>query len=129
MDEVYIFPVIFFAIGFMCLFLALWGLNPKHLGTAVGKLENSKRVMVWSRSARKKVPITNFVYLYEVGSKTYRLKRASHTSRKSLFQRITVVYVKGFPRFGYPEKFPIWLYTLLGILAISAGLVMLWEIH
>ena len=113
---------VFFIIGGILLLAALLGRNPRFLGTAVGKLQNSKRVMVSQRHSSKKVPITTFVYLYEVNGRTYRLKRDSHGSRKSLMQRVTVVYLKGFPRFGYLEKFPCWQFALFGGFSVLAGI-------
>lgn len=115
MEELYFFAAIFFLIGVICLFLALWSRNPKHIGTAVGKLENSKRIMVSTKHSRKKVPITTFVYLYEVNGKQYKLKRDSRSSRSSLMRRVSVVYLKGFPQFGYLEKYPSGIFTMLGV--------------
>ncbi len=125
MEAIYFLPAFFLTAGGICIFTALWGRDPKHVGTAIGRLENAKRVMVWSRRARKKLPVTAFVYLYEVGGRTYRLKRDSHSSRNRLMQRVTVVYLKGFPRFGFLEKFPFWLFLLAGILAIAYGWMLL----
>jgi len=125
MDAIYTFALFFFVTGIGSILLALWSRNPKHIGTAVGRLECSRRVMVSMKHRRKKVPMTNFVYLYEVNGKTYRLNRDSHASRKSLMPRATIVYLKGFPRFGYLESYPYWLFTLLGITLIICGLMTL----
>ena len=129
METVYLFTAIFFLAGGICLFLALWSRNPKHIGTAVGRLDSSKRVMVSMKHSRKKVPMTNFVYLYEVNGKTYRLKRDTRSSRKSLMPRVNIVYLKGFPRFGYLESYPHWLFTLLGVILILCGGMTLSELQ
>lgn len=121
MEALYLMTAVCFSIGGVCLFLALWGRNPKHLGTAVGKLEHSRRIMVWTKYSRKKVPVTTCVYLYEVNGRTYKLKRDSRSSRKSLMPRVTVVYLKGFPWFGYLEKYPTGILTILGGFALLCG--------
>ncbi len=121
MESYYTMISVFFIIGGILLLLALLGRNPRFLGSAVGRLQNSKRVMVWTKHSRKKVPVTTFVYLYEVNGKTYRLKRDTRSSRKSLMPRVTVVYLKGFPRFGYLEKYPSWQFALIGATFLGGG--------
>ena len=125
MEGLYFIAAVYFLIAAICLFLALWSRNPKHIGTAVGKLENSKKIMVWTKHSRKKVPLTTFVYLYEVDGKTYKLKQDSRSSRSSLMRRVTVVYLKGFPRFGYLEKYPSGIFTMLGVFCLLGGIWLL----
>jgi hypothetical protein len=129
METIYTFSLFFFVAGIGSILLALWSRNPKHIGTAVGRLDSSKRVMVSMKHSRKKVPMTNFVYLYEVNGKTYRLKRDTRSSRKSLMPRVNIVYLKGFPRFGYLESYPHWLFTLLGVILILCGVMTLSELQ
>lgn len=107
------------------LILALLGKNPRCIGTAVGTLVDSKKVMVSVKYQRKKVPVTACVYRYEVGGRVYRLKRDSRYSRSSLMRKVTVVYLKGFPRFGHLEQFPTLPLTILGIAGLALGLWML----
>lgn len=121
MEMIYGMAAVFFVIGGLCLFLGLWSRSPKHLGTAVGRLENSKRIMVWMKHSRKKVPVTTCVYLYESGGKTYRLKRDTGSSRSSLMPRVTIVYLKGLPRFGFLEKYPSGIFTAIGLFTIAGG--------
>lgn len=121
MEAIYGMAAVYFILGGVCLFLALWSRNPKHLGTAVGKLEHSRRIMVWTKYSRRKVPITTCAYLYEVNGRIYKRKRDTHSSRKSLMPRVTVVYLKGFPRFGYLEKYPTGIFTMLGIFSLLWG--------
>lgn len=125
METIYLLPALLLAAGVGCLFLAWWGRDPRHLGSAVGRLQNADRVMVWSRRARKKLPVTAFVYHYQVGGKVYKLKRDSHTSRNRLMQRVTVVYMKGLPRFGFLEKFPSAHFAIGGVLLLAyAGITL-----
>lgn len=123
MEAIYFFAALVFAIGGMFLFLALWGRDPKHLGTAVGKLDQSKKVMRQAyRHSSKKIPVTTARYLYEVNGKTYRLRREGRFGRSTLLPRITVVYLKGLPRFGYLEKYPC------GLFAMGAGVCILYGV-
>lgn len=112
-------------VGAAHLILALLGKNPRCIGTAVGTLVDSKKVMVSVKYQRKKVPVTACVYRYEVGGRVYRLKRDSRYSRSSLMRKVTVVYLKGFPRFGHLEQFPTLPLTILGTAGLALGLWML----
>ena len=130
MELIYSMAVVCFLIGGICLFLALWSRDPRHLGTAVGKLADSKKVMRRAyRYSEKKIPVTTSTYLYEVNGKTYRLKRDGRFGRSTLMRRVTVVYMKPFHRFGYPEKYPSGQFTMLGVLFILYGAVTLWTLH
>lgn len=130
MEVIYGMVAVLFLIGGICLFLALWSRDPKHLGTAVGKLADSKKVMRRAyRHSDKKVPFTTSVYLYEANGKTYRLKRDGRFGRSTLMRRVTVVYLKGLPRFGFLEKFPFRSLILGGILLMLYGAVILWKLH
>ena len=130
MELIYSMAVVCVLIGGICLFLALWSRDPRHLGTAVGKLADSKKVMRRAyRYSEKKIPVTTSTYLYEVNGKTYRLKRDGRFGRSTLMRRVTVVYMKPFPRFGYPEKYPSGQFTMLGVLFILYGAVTLWTLH
>lgn len=125
MEAIYSMAAVFFAIGGLYLFLGLWSRSEKHLGTAVGKLEHSKKIMVWSKYSRKKVPVTTCVYLYAAGGKTYKLKHDTGASRSSLMPRVTVVYLKGLPRFGFLEKYPSGIFTAIGLFTIAGGVWIL----
>ena len=43
--------------------------------------------------------------------------------------RVTVVYLKPFPRFGYLEKYPSGQFTMVGVLFLLYGAVTLWKLH
>lgn len=130
MELIYGMAAVCFLIGGFCLFLALWSRDPRHLGTAVGKLADSKKVMRREyRHSEKKIPVTTSTYLYEVNGKTYRLKRDGRFGRSTLMRRVTVVYMKPFPRFGYLEKYPSGQFTMLGVLFLLYGAVTLWKLH
>ena len=126
MEAIYFIAAVVFAIGGIFLFLALWGRDPRHLGTAVGKLDQSKKVMRQAhRYSSKKIPVTTALYRYEVNGKTYRLRREGLFGRSTLLPRITVVYLKGFPRFGYLEKYPCGIFAMGGAVCILYGVFFL----
>ena len=126
MEALWLYAALYLAVGAVCLLLGLWSRDPKHLGTAVGKLESSKKVMRYPyRSSTRKIPFTTSRYLYEVNGKTYRLRYETRAGRRTLLPRMTVVYLKGFPRFGHPEKYPSGQFTILGSICIIGGLLFL----
>lgn len=127
MHELFPVALAVLLLGAAHLVLALLGKNPRCIGTAVGTLVHSKKVMVSMKHQRKKVPVTTFVYRYEVGGREYRLKRDTRDSRSSLMRKVTVVYLKGFPRFGHLEQFPTLPLTILGIgwLALGAWILLI----
>ena len=126
MEAIYVMAGFYFAIGGVCLLLALWSRNPAHLGTAVGKLADSKKVMRRAyRYSEKKIPVTTSTYLYEVNGKTYRLKRDGRFGRSTLMRRVTVVYMKPFPRFGYLAKYPAGPFTMVGVFTLICGIMIL----
>ena len=126
MEALWLYAALYLAVGAVCLLLGLWSRDPKHLGTAVGRLESSKKVMRYPyRSSTRKIPFTTSRYLYEVNGKTYRLRYETRAGRRTLLPRMTVVYLKGFPRFGHPEKYPSGQFTILGTICIIGGLIFL----
>ena len=126
MESLWLLSALYFAVGAVCLFLALWSRNPKHLGTAVGTLEISKKVMRRaSRYSDKKIPVTTSRYIYQVNGKTYRLRYDTRSGRRTLLPRMTVVYLRGFPRFGHPDKYPSGQFTILGTICIIGSLMFL----
>ena len=126
MEALWLYAALYLAVGAVCLLLGLRSRDPKHLGTAVGRLESSKKVMRYPyRSSTRKIPFTTCRYLYEVNGKTYRLRYETRAGRRTLLPRMTVVYLKGFPRFGHPEKYPSGQFTILGTICIIGGLIFL----
>lgn len=126
MDPIYLFSLPYLLIGAVCLFLALRSRNPTHLGAAVGRLDESKKVMRYRyKRSKHREPATACTYLYEVGGKTYKLKHSGFFSRSSLMRRVTVVYLHGLPRFGFLERYPAWQFTLVGTSFLAMGAFIL----
>ncbi len=126
MDELDIVSLIYFAIGAVFLLPALWSLNPRHLSSTVGTLADSKKVLRrrWKHDDRK-YPATACTYVYEVGGKRYRLKHAGFFARSGLMRKVTVVYLKGLPRFGHLERFPTLPMAWIGGIAMAGGILFL----
>ena len=126
MEAVFIMSAVLLLAGAVSFFLAWWSRDPRHLGTAVGRLENSKKVMRYPyRRSTRKVPFTTAVYLYEVGGRTYRVKRDGRFGRSTLLSRVTVVYLRGFPRFGHLDRYPVGGWVLLGTFMTVYGCILL----
>lgn len=123
MEALYCFSAVCFLVSAISLFLSHWSRNPKHIGTAVGKLADSKKVMRYPyRYSTRKVPFTAGVYHYEVNGKTYKLKHSGRFGRSTLLKRVTVFYLKPFPRFGHLDSYPSGLLSMLGVIYLIAAI-------
>ena len=114
-------------IGLWNLIIAVLGQFPKCRSTAVGtlKIANSYR-NVKTKSGRQPIPImTRYTYTYTVKGKVFRHNGEVLASKQTLFPKVSMVYVKWFPRHAYPNKFKgtkewTWAFIslLIGILSI-----------
>ena len=126
MEALYVFSGICLFIGVVSLFMAWWSRDPKHIGTAIGKLANSKKVMRRvHKYSEKKAPYTTATYLYEVSGKTYRLRHGGGFGRSTLMPRVTVYYLKCLPRFGYLDCYPWGIYTMMGVFYLICAVIIL----
>lgn len=118
------------AIGLWNLMIAILGMFPHSLSTAVGTLSHKKT----HRNVKGRygtVPIlTNYIYSYTVNGKQYRCSGRVMGTKRHLLPKASMVYVKWFPRHAYPNKFKgenEWIKAFLmlfpGILAIIAGVL------
>lgn len=112
--------------GMWFLFLALWSLNPDHLGTAVGtlsKCHNSKNIP--SKYNRVIKNLTDYTYTYQVNGKTYKLSGSKAQHRRTVFRKVTVVYLKIIPRRAYIDRFTGVTEWLFGLILFAGGCVYL----
>ena len=93
------------AVGLWNLIIAILGLFPRFLATSVGTLQNrTTRRNVWY--GRHKFPVlTNYTYTYQVGKRKYRYRGGGTHTKRGIYQKVLLVYVKGFSRRAYPNKF------------------------
>ena len=117
-------------IGLWNIFLIIWAKNPAHLGTAIGtlgKVTNSKNVK--SRHGWIIPNVTNYCYDYTVGNRSYKLSGSRNVHKRTLFKKALIVYIKGFPRIAYIDKFTAENQWVFGICFLFMGLMCLWTLN
>ncbi len=108
--------------GLFVLMLAILGLNPKNRIQARGVLASCyhyKNVRVKSFLVIKNM--VDFTYIYEVNGKPYRFKANKNIHSRKVFKRATIVYLRGFPRVAYLERFTGANEWLLGSFLLIIG--------
>lgn len=104
-SDIIIFAVILL-IGLYNLTIAVLGLFPKCRACAVGTLTKSSTLKnVRCRYGGRIRYLTKYSYVYTVNGKNYRHSGEVRCSKRRLFPKTSVVYVKGFPRHAYLNKF------------------------
>ena len=117
--------VISFLIGIWNLTIAILGLFPKCKAMASGtltKVFTERNVRVKYRT----IPVlTQYTYTYTVKGRTYRYRSEGFHSGRRLFAKVAMVYVKGFPRHAYPNRFSGVNEWILGISMLVMGCLFL----
>lgn len=103
-------------IGLYNLLIAILGLFDRFKAMAVGTLLKKRS----RRNVRTKggfiIPVvTDYTYEYKVNGKKYRYSSSGRFTKAHLYKNVTMVYVKWFPRYAYPEKFTATNQWLIGI--------------
>ena len=97
--------LVFLLIGVWNLTFAILGRFPRFCATAVGTLK-SKYIRRNIRYRSHKLPNeTHYTYAYRVGERKYLYRGVKSNSKRGLYEKVPLVYVKGFPRRAYPNKF------------------------
>ena len=116
-------------IGLWNIFIILWAKNPKHLGTAVGTLG---KVTILKNVRTKHgwiLPnVTDYRYYYTIGNRTYKISGSRNAHKRTLFKKVSVIYIKGLPRIAYINQFTGENQWVAGICFIFLGLMCLWTI-
>ena len=112
--------------GFYFLFLTYLAKNPANLSTAVGMLTRASGYKnVPTKQGWKIKDQTEYTYSYTVNEKTYRRKGIMNRHKRYLPQRVTIVYLTGFPRHSGIESFTAQLELALGIFLLCEGAAMI----
>ena len=119
-------------IGAWNLTIEILGLFPRFRRTAVGTLKWKKTYRNVRYRGGKLPPYTNYVYTYQVGEREYRYRGSGNHTKRGLYQKAAMVYVKGFPRRAYPNKFTgfmEWMWGIFGIVmaALFGAILILAE--
>ena len=90
--------ILLLSAGIYNLVVAIWGSFPSHQLRTVGTLvkANSQKNL---HTRYGFVPVwTDCVYVYQVNGKSYRFRTGKRMSKRDILKKVTIVYVKGFPR-------------------------------
>ena len=126
----------YFIVAAIIIFIALWnlmiavlGLFPQFLSSAVGTLTkaNTKK-NVQTRYGYRIPIVTTYGYTYIVKGKTYRYSSQGYHSKRRLLPKVSMVYVKWFPHRAYPNKFKGTTEWAIGLSMLFMGLVFIWAI-
>ncbi len=108
--------------------IAILGLFPKFQRKSVAILRkaNSVKNVHLGRTGSLFVPnLTSYTYVYTVNGKEYRYSGQIFRSKSNLLPRAILVYVKGFPRHVYPDRFKGTKEWVLGVFYIFMGIIYL----
>ena len=127
--------IVFLILGILMLFwgifsiiLAIRSRNPRNLISTIGKLSTKTDFKNYRLKSRSVTNAVKYTYTYQVNGKTYQLRGTQLTHSRKLSHRITVVYLRSFPRCAYEEHFSgiaEWL-NAVSFTAMGAFLLLLY---
>ena len=101
--------------------IAILGLFPKFRATTVGTLKKSYT----ERNVQMRygtIPVrTHYTYTYTVNGRKYNHRGSVENNKRSVLQKVHLVYVKWFPWRAYPNRFSGSLEWVLGIFGVVVG--------
>ncbi len=114
-------------VSFWNLLIAILGLFPRCRGETVGTLTkaSTQRNVRPSRHSWKVPIFTEYVYMYSVKGRDYHYSGSGSHSKKRLLPKVPLVFVKGFPRHAYPNKFKGTKEWIVGVFALLIGVVLM----
>ncbi|MBP3396329.1 MAG: hypothetical protein IKM08_03670 [Clostridia bacterium] len=119
-------PAIMLLAGLWNIMIAILGLFPQLRATAVGTL--TKTHTHRNIQPRRGAPIAilaRYTYTYNVKGKTYRYTGEMLRSERCLLRKVTMHYVKGFPRRAYPNKFRGTMEWFVGFMLLFFGTLLM----
>ena len=85
--------------------LAILGMNPGNLDSTVGELKHKKGYKQYKLKNRTVANATEYTYTYTVNGKVYSLRGERLMRSQNLRKRMSIVYLRCFPRCAYEDKF------------------------
>ena len=114
--------------GCRYLIIAILGLFPKFQRKSVANLKkaSSFKNVHLGRGGSVFVPnLTDYTYVYTVNGKKYRYSGHITRSKSNLLPKVILVYVKGFPRHVYPDRFKGTYEWIMGFFCIFMSILFL----
>ena len=113
-------------IGLWNLMIAILGLFPRFHRTAVGSLAKSHTHKNVPTKGGSRIPnLTKYTYIYTVNGRKYKYTSEGQHTKRRLPRKTTIVYVKWFPRHGYPDKFKGTKEWVMSICMLFYGIMFL----
>lgn len=104
MEFIFLFATVCIIIGLWNLMIAILGLFPRFQVKTIGTLTKAN-VYRNVHGRHFIIPtLAQYIYTYTVKNKTYRYSGEIRSKRR-FPPKTTLVYIKGFPRHAYPNKF------------------------
>lgn len=101
--------------------LSIQSKNPNNLISTTGKLTQRKSYKNYRIKNRTVPNVTEYTYTYIVNGKRYHLRGNHYAHPRNVRKRVTIVYLRGFPRCAYEEHYSGTLEWLLAISLIALG--------
>ena len=121
-----VFGILMLLLGLFFAGLAIRSKNPNNLISATGELTRKKDFKNYKLKNRSVPNAVEYTYTYTVNCKSYHLRGVQHTHSRNLHKRITIVYLRGFPRCAYEENFSGIQEWLIAISFTAMGIFLLW---
>ena len=100
-----VFGILMLLTGLFFAVLAIRSKNPNNLISATGELTRKKDFKNYKLKNRSVPNAVEYTYTYTVNGRSYHLQGVQHTHSRNLHKRITIIYLRGFPRCAYEEHF------------------------
>ena len=100
-----VFGILMLLPGLFFAGLAIRSKNPNNLISATGELTRKKDFKNYKLKNRSVPNAVEYTYTYTVNGRSYHLQGVQHTHSRNLHKRITIIYLRGFPRCAYEEHF------------------------
>ena len=123
-----VFGILMLLPGLFFAGLAIRSKKPNNLISATGELTRKKDFKNYKLKNRSVPNAVEYTYTYTVNGRPYHLRGVQHTHSRNLHKRITIIYLRGFPRCAYEEHFSgiqEWLIAV-GFTAMGAFLLFLY---
>ena len=100
-----VFGILMLLPGLFFAGLAIRSKNPNNLISATGELTEKKDFKNYKLKNRSVPNAVEYTYTYTVNGRSYHLQGVQHTHSRNLHKRITIIYLRSFPRCAYSEHF------------------------
>ena len=121
-----VFGIVMLLPGVFFTALVIRSKNPNNLISTTGELTRKKDFKNYKLKNYSVPNAVEYTYTYTVNGKSFQLRGVQHTHSRNLHKRITIVYLRGFPRCAYEENFSGIQEWLIAISFTAMSIFLLW---